>query len=118
MASIPQEMRDTLVTRTLDEQFYYFTRYGTPLAYSRPLDLLAAAGFDDVRGKRILDFGYGTIGHLRLLASLGAEVVGVEVDPLLPALYSEPGIREPSRGATGVPVRFGSCTASFRRGNR
>jgi len=44
-----------------------------------------------VDGKRILDFGYGTVGHLRLLASLGADMVGVEVDPLLRALYSAPG---------------------------
>lgn len=74
----------------LGEQYYYITRYGTPLAYSRPLEILAEAGMTDVAGKRVLDFGYGTIGHLRMLASMGADVVGVEVDPILQALYSRP----------------------------
>jgi SAM-dependent methyltransferase len=77
--------------REVDEGFYYDTRYGTPLAYARALDLVAQAGLADFAGARVLDFGYGTIGHLRLLASLGAEVTGVEVDPVLRALYSEPG---------------------------
>lgn len=74
-----------------DEDFYYDTKYGSPLAYARPLDVLAKAGFADANGKRILDYGYGTVGYLRLLASLGADVVGVDVDPMLPLLYSEPG---------------------------
>src|SRR5206468_2104546 len=90
-AALPTTTRDSLLSRTLDEGFYYTTRYGSPLAYLRPLELLAAAGLDDLAGKKIVDFGYGTIGHLRLLAGLGAEVVGIEVDPLLRALYSEPG---------------------------
>jgi hypothetical protein len=77
-----------LERKELDEEYYYFTRYGTPLAYARPLDLLAEHGVDGIEGRRIFDFGYGGIGHLRLLASLGADVVGVEVDPVLDALYS------------------------------
>jgi SAM-dependent methyltransferase len=75
--------------KVVDEEYYYTTRYGTPLAYARPLELLARAGFTDVRGRRILDFGYGGIGQLLLLASLGADVVGVDVDPLLRAMYAE-----------------------------
>jgi hypothetical protein len=90
-AALPATVRDSMLSRTLDESFYYTTRYGSPLAYLRPLELLARAGFDSVAGKRIVDFGYGTVGHLRLLAGLGAEVTGIEVDPLLRALYSEPG---------------------------
>ena len=90
-AALPAATRDSLVRRTLDESFYYTTRYGSPLAYLRPLELLAHAGFDNVAGKKIVDFGYGTVGHLRLLAGLGAEITGIEVDPLLRALYSEPG---------------------------
>jgi SAM-dependent methyltransferase len=35
-----------------------------------------------------MDFGYGTVGHLKLLGLLGADVVGVEVDPMLRALYA------------------------------
>src|SRR5262245_30141676 len=85
------EARAKLIARTLDDHFYYNTRYGTPLAYARPLDLVAQQGVKSFTGWHIVDFGYGGIGHLRLLASLGANVVGVDVDPLLPVLYSQPG---------------------------
>src|SRR5262245_4560872 len=84
-AALPSAERDALQSRVLDEDYYYTTRYGTPLAYARPLDILASAGFEPAR-RHILDFGYGGIGQLRLLASLGADVVGVEVDPLDRAL--------------------------------
>jgi hypothetical protein len=60
----------------------------------------------DVAGTRILDFGYGTIGHLYLLGSLGADAVGVDVDPLLPALYSQP------KDQDRVPGRGGRTAAS------
>jgi len=90
-AALSDAEKAPLLTRTLGESFYYNTRYGTPLAYARPLEILSEAGFRSVRGKKLVDFGYGTLGHLRLLASLGADVTGIEVDPLLPALYSEPG---------------------------
>ena len=88
LAALPDTLRIRLVPRTLDAHFYYVTRYGSPLAYARPLEILAAAGLADVKGRRLLDFGYGTIGHLRLLAGLGADVHGVEVDPVLRALYA------------------------------
>ncbi len=87
---LPMEERKKLRSRPIDDHFYYYTRYGTPLAYVRPLDLLSKAGLGDLAGKRVLDFGYGGIGHLRLMASLGADVVGVDVDPILAAVYSEP----------------------------
>lgn len=95
--ALPSEEREALQKanslreRTIDEAFYYTTRYGTPLAYARPLDILAAHGFAGAEGKRILDYGYGTIGHLRLLASLGAECWGVETDPLLEKMYAQRG---------------------------
>lgn len=73
----------------VDEEYYYTTRYGTPLAYARPLELLARAGVDDIAGLHVLDFGYGGIGQLMMLASLGAAAVGVDVDPLLRAMYAE-----------------------------
>jgi len=78
--------------RELDDEYYYYTRYGSPLAYSRALDLLCKQldCKECFVGKRLLDFGYGGIGHLRLLASAGSHVVGVDVDPLLQALYSDP----------------------------
>ncbi len=94
-AALPETTRARLVTRRLDVHFYYYTRYGTPLAYSRALEILSANGVTAGRGLRVLDFGYGGIGQLRLLALLGADAVGVEVDPLLPALYSAPGDQGP-----------------------
>jgi SAM-dependent methyltransferase len=90
---MPAAGRKTLSRVAVDEEFYYNTKYGSPLAYARPLELLGSAGLNDVRGRKILDFGCGGIGQLRLLASLGANVYGVDVDPMLPALYSAPGDR-------------------------
>lgn len=89
--ALPESVRAKLVARPLEESFYWNTRYGTPLAYVRALELLAAHGFEGVHGRRVLDFGCGTLGHLRLLASLGADATGLDVDPVLPALYSRPG---------------------------
>ena len=102
--ALGDESKARLISRTLDDKFYYNTRYGTPLAYARPLDLVAQQGVKSFAGWHIVDFGYGGIGHLRLLASLGAHVVGVDVDPLLPVLYSQPG----DQGA--VPGRGGKIT--------
>jgi hypothetical protein len=99
--ALPDTARAHMLQRTLDESFYYTTRYGSPLAYSRALELLAAHGLADIGGRRIADFGYGTVGHLRLLASLGADVHGIEVDPLLRALYSYPGDQGAIEGAGG-----------------
>ncbi|MCC6652805.1 MAG: hypothetical protein IT348_16755 [Candidatus Eisenbacteria bacterium] len=92
-AALPDSVRARLVPRELDERFYYDTRYGSPLAYVRTLEILGERGLRGVRGKRIADFGCGMLGHLRLLAESGAQTVGIDVDPLLPALYSEPGDR-------------------------
>ncbi len=86
----PQEL-EGFQRREFDEQFYYYTAYGTPLAYCRALDLAAKAGFETAAGKRVVDFGYGGIGQLRLLASLGGNVTGIEVLDLLRDLYREPG---------------------------
>lgn len=96
-AALPDTQRARLVPRELDEAFYYDTRYGTPLAYARVLEILGSDGVTDVAGKRIADYGCGTLGHLRLLASLGADCTGIDVDPLLAALYSDPG----DQGAVG-----------------
>jgi hypothetical protein len=89
-----------LKVREVDEEFFYNTNYGTPLAYSRPLDLLGL-GRDAMSGKKIVDFGFGGIGHLRMLASMGADVTGIEVDPMLRALYSEPGDQGLIKGIRG-----------------
>jgi len=94
-------IKTNLKSQVLDDRYYYYTRYGTPLAYSRALDLVAAQGVKSFAGMRILDFGYGGIGHLRLLAATGADVVGVDVDPLLPVLYSQPGDQGAVQGRGG-----------------
>jgi SAM-dependent methyltransferase len=66
---------------------YYYARIADPLGYWRPLEVLAQHGFEPKR-KRVLDFGYGSIGQLQMLAALGADVAGIEVDPVLPLLYA------------------------------
>jgi len=72
----------------------------------------------DVRGRRIADFGCGMIGQLRLLALLGADAMGIDVDPVLRALYSEPGDLGPVPGANGrggsVKLAIGQWPAETR----
>lgn len=91
--ALPEADRAKLLRRTLDDTFYYNTRYGTPLAYARPLDLLATADHPSpmrgLEGRRILDFGYGNIGQLRMMAGTYADAVGVDVDSLLVAYYTQ-----------------------------
>jgi SAM-dependent methyltransferase len=90
-ALVPAAERAGWETVVVDDEGYYETGYGTPISYSDPLDVLATSGFALAPGDRVLDFGYGYIGHLRMLASLGLTVVGVDVDPKLRALYSAEG---------------------------
>ncbi|MCE2989432.1 MAG: class I SAM-dependent methyltransferase [Nitrosomonadaceae bacterium] len=104
--ALAPERRGKLAQVTLDEYRFYYTKYGSPLAYLRALEIAAANGLDSVAGERILDFGYGSIGHLRLLASIGAHVVGVDPDSYLDALYSsaDQGAVPPARGVyRGAP---------------
>lgn len=88
----------------ISEQFFYFTRYGTPVAFARPLEILGRAGVKSASGLRVVDFGFGSIGQLRALAALGADATGIEVDPLLAAVYAEPG-------DTGAVARCQSASA-------
>ena len=87
----PREKRGELRRRRLPASFYYSTMYGSPLAYSRLVDLAARHGLRELKGKKVLDFGFGSVGHLQLLAHAGSEAHGIEVDQLLKAVYSEPG---------------------------
>jgi hypothetical protein len=79
------------VKRDLDERYFYMTRYGTPVAFTRPMEILGRAGVKHVDGLKLVDFGFGSIGQLRAMAALGADAVGIEVDVLLKAMYSDAG---------------------------
>ena len=91
--SLTEDARRKRKLVRVDETLYYNTKYGSPLAYARPLDLLGQSGVEETScgHEEYFDFGYGTVGHLRLLACLGADVTGVDVDPIFPVLYGEPG---------------------------
>lgn len=92
--ALPETERAKFKELSLDDRYYFYTRYGSPFAYTRALDIACermGCKTECFETKRILDYGYGGIGHLRLLASIGADAVGVEVDPVLRELYSHPG---------------------------
>lgn len=86
---------------TVEPARYYSTFYGTPMVYARVLDLAAQVWGDDatLEGKRILDLGYGQLGQLRLWAQMGAGVTGVEVDPILTAMYDGLPLSESAPGS-------------------
>jgi len=112
VSSLSEGIRPRLVPIKVDALYFYQTRYGTILNYLRVIDLLGANGVTTFEGKRLLDFGYGRIGHLRAIASLGATAVGVDVDPELPALYGERGdqglIRGTNRREGFLSIVYGS----------
>jgi hypothetical protein len=90
-AALPPAERAALKTKVADEDYYYNTKYGSPLSYTRALDILFARGLSLPPGARVFDFGYGYIGHLRLLATMGIDATGLDVDPFLTVLYGAPG---------------------------
>jgi hypothetical protein len=97
--------------RECSAEFFHASGYGSPLVYARLLDLLGqqkdAEGLT-LAGMKVMDFGFGAIGHLRGMAAAGAEAHGVEVEPLLGALYSEPGdmgrLEAGKKGTVGVHI--------------
>jgi hypothetical protein len=100
-AKLPEADRAAWKPVPIGEATYQGLTYGSPLAYLLPLERLSKAGCGDLRGKKVVDFGHGGIGQLRLFAAMGAEAVGIDVDPLQPALYSEPGDQGPFGKAGG-----------------
>jgi hypothetical protein len=76
-------------TVPFDEKGYYATFYGTPIAYTLVLDIMGQLGYKTLKGLKITDYGYGAIGPARLSAAAGAEVVGLDVDPMLGKLYNQ-----------------------------
>ncbi|MBL8516843.1 MAG: hypothetical protein JNM76_07715 [Betaproteobacteria bacterium] len=109
-AKLAPEVASTLRAVMMDEERYYFTKYGSPLAYARALELAGENGIESLAGKRVLDFGYGAVAHLRLLAQKGAHAVGVDVDTYLRALYSEPDDEGPVRRRGVREAEWGSVT--------
>jgi SAM-dependent methyltransferase len=99
-ARLDEASRRALYAQTVDEELYYVDRFGTPVAYARPLEILDL-GKDGLAGKRVLDFGFGAPGHLRMFAALGAHVTGIEVDPLSKALYTAPRDQGTMHGRLG-----------------
>jgi hypothetical protein len=86
--ALDDEQREGLREVEIEPVDYYSTFYGTPLVYARVLDLGSqyVPGFT-IAGSKIMDLGYGQLGQLRLWAQMGADTVGVEVDPILTAIY-------------------------------
>ncbi len=85
----PKVVRSGNKDLQVDEKLFYTGRYGSPLAYIRCLDLAEQFHFAPRAGTKVFDFGYGSIGHLRMFALSHLHAVGVDVDPLLPLLYEK-----------------------------
>jgi len=88
--TLSTEQQAEFTLRDCPPEFYYETAYGSPLVYARVLEL-ASPHVALQPGMKTLDFGCGTIGQLQLLANCGFNAHGVDVEPVLGALYSEPG---------------------------
>jgi SAM-dependent methyltransferase len=101
---LPADQKAGWQETPVDADTYHGLFYGTPLAYLLLVDRLADAG-GDLRGKKVLDFGHGGVGQLRLFAALGATAVGVDVDPRQLAVYSHP-TDQGSLGTAGGSVKL------------
>jgi SAM-dependent methyltransferase len=111
--TIHQEKDGKVETMLVDEEKYYDGDVSNPTHYVRALELAAGHGVSLGEGSKLLDFGYGSIGHLRLLASLGFDVTGIDVKPALLATYSEPGDTGPIAGLHGKTGRLRVLSGFF-----
>jgi len=93
--------------REFGERFYYNTAYGSPTLYALPFDVAAKRGFTSFKGKKVLDFGYGMIGQVQMMAHSGANAHGVDVESLFEKLYSWPGDTGAVAGGGSVAVHSG-----------
>ena len=64
----------------------------------------ADAGIESFAFKRILDIGYGQLGQLEMLARCGAEVDGVEVDPVVHLLYASTRLTDTVVAEDGIDL--------------
>jgi hypothetical protein len=110
--ALPEPEREGARELEVDTERYYSTFYGSPLAALRAFDLAAQHGVASFDGKRVLDFGFGSVGQLHLLAACGAEAVGAEVMPLLEAIYGDGAAHASVSGPGG---RSGSVRMLFGR---
>lgn len=70
-----------------DDETFYEADTSAPLHFVLPIEVLSSHGFEWRPGVRLLDFGYGSIGHLALLAAAEIDASGIEVKPKLESLY-------------------------------
>ncbi|MFM7741806.1 MAG: hypothetical protein ACKO9H_20625, partial [Planctomycetota bacterium] len=97
--TLSAEQQAEFTLRDCPPEFYFETAYGSPLVYARVLEL-ASPLVELKPGMKALDFGCGTIGQLQLLANCGFKAHGVDVEPVLGALYCEPGDSGPIGSGT------------------
>jgi hypothetical protein len=107
-----QEQRQ-FVSRKITERKYYFTKYGTPVAFVRAVEIVGKAGLSEFENKKVVDFGFGSIGHLRMMAMCGATVRGIDVDLFLQSLYRKPRDQGEVKSDKGVETLSGSVKLSF-----
>jgi SAM-dependent methyltransferase len=88
-AQLPAADQAAYTLKDSSDELYYSTYYGNPLAYARAVEVLGANGLSTLTNKRVLDIGYGAIAAPRMMASVGAHVHAVDVDPSLTALYRD-----------------------------
>lgn len=89
--SLDEEDQTKYTRLEILESNYYFTNYGSPILFVRALDLVGEAGLNQLSGRKVVDFGFGSIGQLRMMAAgCGADVTGIDVDLSLKGIYARP----------------------------
>ena len=86
LSVLDETVRARLEAVTVNEHRYYASE--SPLTYIGPLLQMSALGAENLKGRKILDYGYGAIGHLQMLTSMGAEMHGLEISAMREALYT------------------------------
>jgi SAM-dependent methyltransferase len=92
--AMKQSDSQSLMPVAVSVDTFYARACGTPFEDARALDLVAPPGLTDLTSKRALVLGCVAMSELWMLASLGADAVGVDPDPEIVALY------------TGAPLPF------------
>ena len=109
---LPEAEREQYEETRIGESHYY-RLYSTPVAYLRAMDIVAQAGLKSVDGKRVADFGFGNMGQLRMLAGLGAHVVGIEIDGYHDAFLGKEDEGKYPRAPIAGDGKPGSVTLAF-----